>query len=67
LLPPCLADAGQDPSRRAEIAELIIDLGELRPHVGCLALQQANGLFREDVRVNVDRLRCLGGHGFCCL
>ena len=45
-----------DAAGDVEGAELLVDLGELRRHLGRLALQQPDGLFRQDVRVNVDRL-----------
>jgi hypothetical protein len=40
-----------------ERAELVADVGELRPYLGRFALQQPNGVFGEDVGVNVDGLR----------
>ncbi len=49
-----------------EGGELVADFRELRPHLGGFALQQADGLFRQDVSVNVDRLHRLGDHGVRC-
>src|SRR6266404_3754618 len=46
-----------------ERGELVADFRELRPHLGGFALQQADGLFGQDVSVNVDRLHRLGDHG----
>src|SRR5262249_26024216 len=46
-----------------ERAELVADVGELRPYFGRFALQQPNGVFREDVGVNVDGLRHLATVG----
>src|SRR5712692_7424591 len=49
-----------------EGGELVADFRELRPHLGGFALQQADGLFRQYVSVNVDRLHRLGDHGVRC-
>ena len=49
-----------------EGGEVIVDVRQLRSHFRRFALQQADGLFRENVRVNVDRLHRLAGHGICC-
>src|SRR2546429_202248 len=49
-----------------ERGELLADFREFRPHLGGFALQQADGLFRQDVSVNVDRLHRLCDHGVRC-
>src|SRR6266404_6135795 len=49
-----------------ERGELLADFRELRRHLGGFALQQADGLFHQDVSVNIDRLHRLGDHGVRC-
>jgi hypothetical protein len=45
-----------DAAGHVEGTELIVDVRELGRHLGRLALQQPDRLFRQDMRVNVDRL-----------
>ena len=55
-VPAAAREMAVDVAGDVEGAELIVDVGELRRHLGRLALQQPDGLFRQDVGVNVDRL-----------
>jgi hypothetical protein len=62
-IPAAARELAIDISGDVEGAELVVDLGELRRHLGRFALQQADRLFGEDVSVNVDGLVCRCDHG----
>ena len=65
-VPAAAGEMPVDTARDVERAELIVDVGELRCHLGRFALQQPDRLFGQDVSVNVDGWCGLCDHGSIC-